>query len=65
MNTVTDLSQHHKLLSDFFKIPGSAEEWEKYKLTAEQVEFFHENGYLSGLKMLDELRCLLLQMIIQ
>ena len=54
MNAVRDLSQHHYLLSDFFKTPGSNEDWEKYKLSAEQVDFFHKNGYLAGIKMLDE-----------
>lgn len=54
MNTVRDLSQYHYLLSDFFKAPGSNEEWDQYKLTSEQIDFFHKNGYLAGIKMLDE-----------
>lgn len=54
MNTVNDLSQYHHLLSNFFKMPKNETDWDQYKLTEEQVEFFHENGYLSGIKMLEE-----------
>ncbi len=49
-----DLSGYHKLISNFFKQPSSEEEWEQYKLTNEQVNFFHENGYLSKIKLLEE-----------
>lgn len=54
MNAVKDLSQFHYLLSNFFKMPESEKEWNQYKLTDEQVDFFHENGYLAGIKMLEE-----------
>lgn len=54
MNEIKDLSAFHHLLSDFFKTPSSKEEWDRYKLTDEQIEFFHENGYVSGIKMLEE-----------
>jgi ectoine hydroxylase-related dioxygenase (phytanoyl-CoA dioxygenase family) len=49
-----DLSGYHQLVSDFFKQPVNAEEWDEYKLSNEQVSFFHENGYLSGVKLLEE-----------
>lgn len=49
-----DLSTIHTLVSDLFKIPGTKEEWEQYKLTDEQVAFFNENGYLANIKMLDD-----------
>ncbi|WP_018616943.1 phytanoyl-CoA dioxygenase family protein [Segetibacter koreensis] len=49
-----DLSGYHKPISNFFKQPSSPQEWEQYKLTDEQVNFFHENGYLSNIKMLEE-----------
>lgn len=51
---VQDLSTVHSLVSDLFKLPRSADGWEKYKLTEEQIAFFHENGYLSNIKILDE-----------
>ena len=51
---VKDLSTVHELISDIFKWPATAAEWEEYKLSDEQVDFFNENGFLSGIKLLDE-----------
>jgi ectoine hydroxylase-related dioxygenase (phytanoyl-CoA dioxygenase family) len=48
-----DLSSVHHLLTDLFQWPQSAAEWEQYKLSKEQVDFFNENGYIAGIKMLD------------
>jgi ectoine hydroxylase-related dioxygenase (phytanoyl-CoA dioxygenase family) len=49
-----DLSTIHHLITDMFKWPQSVEEWESYTLTEEQIRFFNENGYLAGVKMLDD-----------
>lgn len=54
MNEIQDLANQHQLISDIFKMPNSKEEWNQYRLTNEQVEHFHEYGYLSGIKLLDE-----------
>ena len=54
MKTAKDLSEYHSLLSDFFKTPETTAEWDRYRLTEEQVNFFRENGYLSGIKMLED-----------
>jgi len=51
---VKDLSQVHQLISDLFQWPSSKEDWEKYKLNDDQIAFFNENGYLAGVKMLDD-----------
>jgi len=51
---VNDLSRVHKLVSDLFHWPTSKTEWEKFKLADEQVSFFNENGFLAGIKMLDD-----------
>lgn len=51
---VKDLSQVHSLVSDLFKWPSAKTDWEKFKLTHKQVSFFKENGFLAGIKMLDE-----------
>jgi ectoine hydroxylase-related dioxygenase (phytanoyl-CoA dioxygenase family) len=48
-----DLADHHEMISDLFQWPKTTEEWEPYRLTKEQVEHFHEYGYLSGIKLLD------------
>ena len=49
-----DLSKVHELVSDMFRWPSSEGEWNQYRLSKEQLDFFHENGYLAGVKMLDE-----------
>lgn len=49
-----DLSARHQLLGDFFKWPASPAEWEQYRLTDEQVAFYHEYGYVSNIKLLEE-----------
>lgn len=54
MSTILDLAERHELVSTLFKWPASLEEWEQYKLSDDQVSHFHENGYVSGIKMLDE-----------
>lgn len=49
-----DLSLHHELIGDLFPRMSEREIWEAYRLSEEQVAFFHENGYLSHVKLLDE-----------
>ena len=48
-----DLSHTHNPVSDLFQRPSAKEDWEKFKLSDEQVAFFNENGFLAGVKMLD------------
>jgi ectoine hydroxylase-related dioxygenase (phytanoyl-CoA dioxygenase family) len=49
-----DLSLHHELLTDLFPQLPAAEAFEKYKLSPEQVAFFHENGYLANVKLIED-----------
>ena len=49
-----DLSSIHELISDLFTWPQSDEEWEPYRLSQEQIDFYHSRGYLAGIKLLDE-----------
>ena len=49
-----DLSTHHQPISDLFTYPQTPEEWEPYRLTDEQVAFFHEEGYLANVKLLSD-----------
>jgi ectoine hydroxylase-related dioxygenase (phytanoyl-CoA dioxygenase family) len=51
---VKDLSAVHHLVSDIFVWPSKKHEWDQYKLSKEQVDFFNENGFLAGVKMLDD-----------
>jgi ectoine hydroxylase-related dioxygenase (phytanoyl-CoA dioxygenase family) len=52
--SVQDLSKVHGLVSNLFKMPQTPSEWEPYRLTEEQIQFFHENGYLSNIKLLTD-----------
>ena len=51
---VKDLSAVHTLISDLFKTPVSESDWRKYALTKEQIDFFNSEGYLGGIKLLDD-----------
>ncbi|MEA1786174.1 phytanoyl-CoA dioxygenase family protein [Arenibacter sp. GZD96] len=54
MEKSKDLADYHHPITSMFSKPKAKEEWEQYRLTEEQVASFHENGYLSGIKLLDE-----------
>jgi len=50
----TDLSKRHDLVGDLISLPKSPAEWNRYKLTDQQVAFYHEQGYLAGIRILSE-----------
>ena len=49
-----DLSRHHNPITRLFKRPAACEDWNQYRLTSSQVEFFHSNGYLAGIRALND-----------
>jgi len=49
-----DLADYSKPISNIFKQPGSAKEWEQYMLTEEQVRSFEGNGFVSGIQILTD-----------
>ena len=49
-----DLSRHHQLISDLFEWPQSDAEWDQYRLTDKQVQFFQKHGYLANVKLLED-----------
>lgn len=49
-----DLSLRHGPVSDLFTLPTTAEGWRRYSLSGDQVKFYEENGYLPGVRMLDD-----------
>ena len=51
---VEDLSNHHGLVGNLLTLPPTRKEWARYRLSDEQVEFFHEHGYLTGICMLTD-----------
>ncbi len=54
MNIINDLSNEHRLLSNIFSWPATPQEWEQYKLTNDQLDFFKEYGYVSNIQLLKE-----------
>ena len=50
---IEDLSTRHELVSDLFTLPRSRTEWDRYRLTDEQVAHFREYGYVAGATVLD------------
>ena len=49
-----DLSEYQKPLTDLFPAPESVGDWEACRLTGEQVEFYEENGYVAGVRVLSD-----------
>ncbi len=49
----SDLSLHHGPIGSLFPRMRSSDDWRRYRLSDEQVTFFHENGYLANIRMLD------------
>lgn len=48
-----DLSRHHAPVTGLFPAPASPRERGRYALTAGQVEFYHEHGYVAGVRVLE------------
>ncbi len=51
---VADLATRHELINDLFTWPRSRAEWDQYRISDDQVAFFHEHGYLAGVKLLED-----------
>ncbi len=54
MNQVQDLSKIHSLIGNMFHWPRTKAEWDQYRLSDEQVNFFNKYGYLPNIKLLEE-----------
>ncbi len=52
--TTPDLAPRHELVGDLFSLPKSPKDWERFRLSDDQVAFYHEHGYVSGVRILDE-----------
>jgi len=65
---ISDLSEHHKPITGLFKSPCVHEVLNEYRLADDQIQFFHANGYLAGIRVLNDdqieaLRAELVQLI--
>ena len=51
---VKDLSEIHRLIGDTFTWPARDRDWDAFKLSPEQIAHFHDRGYLSGVRLLED-----------
>lgn len=50
---IQDFSKLHTPTGALGPLPADEQEWERYRLSDDQVEAFHRDGYLAGVQMLD------------
>src|SRR5216684_2668722 len=51
---IEDLSRYHYPISTLFASSTTSGDWDQYRLSEEQIEFFRENGYLKGVRILTD-----------
>ena len=51
---VEDLSLVHEPVGGLFRQPHDENESSKYRLSHEQIDFYHQKGYLAGVRVLDD-----------
>jgi len=49
-----DLSINHQPLTDLFPKPSFPEQWSEFQLSKEQIQHFDDQGYISGIKLLND-----------
>lgn len=58
---VNDLSAYHEPIGALYKVPLNESDLDQYRLSDDQIHFYRENGYLTGLRILDEAQIELLR----
>jgi len=51
---VEDLSLRHEMIGNLFSRPSSPDEWNRCRLGDEQLDFYRREGYVSGIRVLDD-----------
>ncbi|MDQ3750576.1 MAG: phytanoyl-CoA dioxygenase family protein [Acidobacteriota bacterium] len=51
---IKDWSTEHEPTGKLFALPKTKADWDEYRLSDEQIEFFNENGYLKGIRILND-----------
>ena len=49
-----DLCTRHEPVSNLFRQPATRAEWDRYRLSDDQLQFYRDNGYLAGVRLLDD-----------
>jgi ectoine hydroxylase-related dioxygenase (phytanoyl-CoA dioxygenase family) len=50
----SDLSREHSAVGTLFPSPANRAGFDRFRLSEEQVRFYHDSGYLAGVKLLTE-----------
>ena len=53
---IADLSERHEPVGSLFSLPETASQREQYRLSPEQVLFYRESGYVTGVRILDDVQ---------
>jgi hypothetical protein len=61
MMPAKDLSTIHHMITNLFQWPQSPGDWDQFRLSKEQVDRFHDQGFLGPVKMIDEKQLLQLK----
>ena len=51
---IEGLSIYHQPIGNFLTWPLGAGDWQRHRLTKEQIEFYNSNGYLAGVRILSD-----------
>ncbi len=51
---ILDLSTQHGPITNLFARPTSPEDWQQYQISEDEIAFFWENGYVSGIPVLND-----------
>ncbi len=51
---IEDLSRRHELVGDLFSLPETCSQWDQYRLSEEQLQFYQQNGYVAGVRILSD-----------
>ena len=51
---IEDLSTRHEPITRLFNLPTSRDEWMSHRLSEEQVDFYRQQGYVAGIKILTD-----------
>ncbi|MGH9772790.1 MAG: phytanoyl-CoA dioxygenase family protein [Candidatus Acidiferrales bacterium] len=51
---IQDLAEIHEPVGSLFASPKNPDEWQRFRLSEEQIAFFNENGYLAGIRVLND-----------
>ncbi len=49
-----DLALQHGLIGDLFSLPQNHSDLDQFRISQDQIDFFNENGYLAGIRVLDD-----------